>query len=122
MAQRTVIGMMAIVATVSLATDVHAHWWHQLGRSAGLGWSDGYHSRTECPPKGAAFHSAVPWQDSPPSASCPSCVPTAAGLALPPAGSTPAMPQQARTSLPATGSGPPARPAPSWSIATPIRP
>jgi len=28
-----------------------AAWPHQMGRHAGLGWSDGYHARNHCPPR-----------------------------------------------------------------------
>ncbi len=48
MSLRTLLMFVTLVTSVALSPRAHAAWWHELGRSAGLGWSDGYHSRNAC--------------------------------------------------------------------------
>jgi hypothetical protein len=43
-----VVGVLSIGAILSCA---RADWHHSLGRHLGVGWGDGYHSRTACPPR-----------------------------------------------------------------------
>lgn len=47
---------MAVVAALAFATPVQAGWLQEFNRSFGLGWSDGYHARTTCPPKRHQSH------------------------------------------------------------------
>ena len=54
---------VAVLAALTLAPPAQAGWLQELNRSFGLGWSDGYHSRTTCPPKrhhGQYYSPAVP--------------------------------------------------------------
>jgi hypothetical protein len=60
---------LAIVAVVSIVPTVRAQWHPGVGRCLGVGWGDGYHSHTACPPKGHILHhphpgsaqAPVPW-------------------------------------------------------------
>jgi hypothetical protein len=108
MMHRAMVGIVAVVATVSLAAECHAHWWQQMGRSAGLGWSDGYHSRTGCPPRGGV-----------PNYACAECqsIPAPRPLAQPQP--TPQPTEAAPRFVPAGQSS--SRAAPSWSVPTPVR-
>jgi hypothetical protein len=61
------ITLLAAVAFLALAPALQAAHSHHLGRYLGVGWSDGYHSRTACPPKRHLLHAAsqptkpLPW-------------------------------------------------------------
>jgi hypothetical protein len=124
MMRRAIVGILGIVTALTLTTGARAHWWHQMGRSAGLGWSDGYHSRTGCPPKNAQGQAGVSWHSFPASGPCPTCTP---GVPTP-AQHAPVLLQEhtARRpgftetiSAPTSTSQP--REAPSWSQPTPVR-
>ena len=41
---------VAVVAALCFVPPARAGWLQEFNRSFGLGWSDGYHSRTTCPP------------------------------------------------------------------------
>ncbi len=84
MSLRTVVMFVTLVTSVALTPTADGAWWHEFGRSAGLGWSDGYHSRTGCTKRRGA---------------CPTCQPTPAkGFEhLPPAQPSPAHAPVERT-------------------------
>jgi len=48
---RSIIRVVAVVALLSIVTIARADWTHTVGRYLGVGWSDGYHSRSACPPR-----------------------------------------------------------------------
>jgi hypothetical protein len=54
--------ILAIVTVLAIVPAASAHGPGHLGRHSGFGWSDGYHSRTACPPRRAG-------------AACPTCLP-----------------------------------------------
>lgn len=123
MTQRMFVWMVAILAMAAGVRVGQAHWWHQMGRNAGLGWSDGYHSRTGCPPPGVECRSVAPSQGIPPgvpASTCPSCEPMPARIMAQPAR---AMAKEGV--VPSATSASPAsqsRTTPSWAIPTPVRP
>ncbi len=132
MTRRAIVWIMAVLATVSIAADCQAHWWHQMGRSAGLGWSDGYHSRTGCPRQGMACN--VEWANAAPavpSFPCAKCEPTPAqrptvlantfGPAMAQPQPAPQQPTEAAQRIVPTGHRSPALTTPSWSVPTPVR-
>jgi hypothetical protein len=49
MSIRAIILLVSIVSSAALAPTARGAWWQEFGRSCGLGFSDGYHSRTGCP-------------------------------------------------------------------------
>lgn len=63
MSLRTVLLFVMLVTSVGLSPTAHGAWWHEFGRECGLGWSDGYHSRTGCTKRRSP---------------CPTCQPTPA--------------------------------------------
>ena len=50
--------LLVVVTTGSLQAD-DSFRRNALIRSLGIGWSDGYHSKTGCPPKGCAPHDVM---------------------------------------------------------------
>jgi hypothetical protein len=54
MPARLIVLLVAILAAVSFAPPARGEWMHSIGRYLGVGWSDGYHSQTACPPKHVA--------------------------------------------------------------------
>ena len=60
---RPIILLASLATVLTIAPIARAGWGNEICRSTGLGWSDGYHSRTACPPKGSlAF--CHPWGPS----------------------------------------------------------
>ena len=52
---------VALIATFALAVSAARGEWHQaVGRYLGIGWGDGYHARTNCPPKHGKFGTLPP--------------------------------------------------------------
>lgn len=43
--------VVSVVTVLTILPAAHAEFPHNCGRYLGIGWSDGYHSRTACPPK-----------------------------------------------------------------------
>jgi hypothetical protein len=70
MPRRAILPLITVVASLMLATAAQANWLNGVGRYLGVGWSDGYHSRTACPPKR-------------PGGNCPNCDPEAPWWAKP---------------------------------------
>lgn len=62
----TILPAAMFLAILTIAPTAHAHWITDLNRSLGIGWSDGYHSRTACPPRKAWWSAPGP---------CPTCGP-----------------------------------------------
>ena len=64
---RTIVPLIAILATLTALPTTAGEPLHSLGRHYGHGWSDGYHSRAACAPKrqlrqqAAPAATAVPW-------------------------------------------------------------
>jgi len=56
MARLPLLPCVAVVAVVALAQSVRGELPNSIGRHLGVGWSDGYHSRTACPPKRHTIH------------------------------------------------------------------
>jgi hypothetical protein len=52
--------LLSAVAMATFASALHAGHSHHLGRHLGVGWGDGYHARTACPPKRHFMHAAPP--------------------------------------------------------------
>jgi hypothetical protein len=52
-----VLTIVTILLIGPLTATSRAHWLNDLERWVGVGTSDGYHSRTGCPPKRAQVHS-----------------------------------------------------------------
>lgn len=63
-------GLIVLLASLAMVLTIvpaaQAGWGNEICRSLGFGWSDGYHSRTACPPKRTAFSHS--WS---PSRTCP---------------------------------------------------
>jgi hypothetical protein len=55
MLRQLVVPVVVFVAVVMAAPVARGHWLNAVGRYLGVGWSDGYHSRTACPPKPGAI-------------------------------------------------------------------
>lgn len=51
MSIRARLPLVAAVTILSIAPAARGEFPHNVGRYTGIGWSDGYHSRTACPPK-----------------------------------------------------------------------
>jgi hypothetical protein len=52
-----VLSMVTILLVAPWAATARGHWLNDLERWVGVGTSDGYHSRTACPPKRSHAHS-----------------------------------------------------------------
>jgi hypothetical protein len=96
---RTIVLIVAIVPSLLVASDAQAAWWHHFGRPAGLGWSDGYHSRSGCPRQVRRENATFPTDEN-----CPTC--------------QPAVPSQP---APAERLPIPASTRTTWRVATPVR-
>jgi hypothetical protein len=91
MSRLPLIAFGAIVAISTTAPVARAEFPHVIGRHCGIGWSDGYHSHTACPPKRHIVHhkttfapapKPVPWWAIPaeqPDTPQPEQLPTPAG-------------------------------------------
>jgi hypothetical protein len=60
MTTRLILSCVAILASVAIVPPARGEWIHSVGRYLGVGWSDGYHSHTACPPKRALKKAAAP--------------------------------------------------------------
>jgi hypothetical protein len=68
------ISAVMFMPGVRAQSGVPGHWLHGAGRHLGVGWSDGYHSRTACLPRRAAQvapRQAPPWWTIPAAESGP---------------------------------------------------
>jgi hypothetical protein len=63
---RILLATLTIAAILLAGRAAFGHGTHHVGRHCGFGWSDGYHSRTACPPRKGVHPKP-----------CPTCVPTA---------------------------------------------
>lgn len=70
MPRRAIVPLLSIVMCFSLAAAAEANWLNGVGRYLGVGWSDGYHSQSNCPPKHAGGN-------------CPNCNPSTPWWATP---------------------------------------
>jgi len=57
---------VAVMAIMAVMPRAQAEWHRSLGRTLGVGWGDGYHSRTACPPRRSVGYAvpqphAIPW-------------------------------------------------------------
>jgi len=53
MLRRTIIPLVLALAAGTFVPAARAHWFSGVGRYLGVGWSDGYHAKNACPPRGA---------------------------------------------------------------------
>jgi len=58
MARSAVTSLVVLTATLTIVPAAWGQSPNSCGRYLGIGWSDGYHSHTACPPKTHAIH---PW-------------------------------------------------------------
>jgi hypothetical protein len=56
----TILPTITVVTVLALGSTLQAGHGQAIGRYIGVGWSDGYHSRTVCPPKRHMLHAAAP--------------------------------------------------------------
>ena len=56
MTRRTILPPLAVVLTLTIVPLAQAHWFSDLGRHLGMGWSDGYHAQNDCPPQHGSAH------------------------------------------------------------------
>jgi len=70
---RLTLTIAAVGAILLVSETVHAHGLNYLHRHAGIGWGDGYHSKTACPPRRSL------WE--PPS---PACLPAGGSIYMQP--------------------------------------
>jgi hypothetical protein len=56
MLTRPLVSLVAAVAILSAVAVARGEFPHVIGRHCGIGWSDGYHSHTACPPKRHIVH------------------------------------------------------------------
>jgi hypothetical protein len=65
MRMRLILWLLAMGAFVAVVPNAHGEWHQAVGRYLGVYWGDGYHSRTNCPPKHAqhapSLPTAKPW-------------------------------------------------------------
>jgi hypothetical protein len=66
---RLILSLMATVALMHIAAHARADWHYSLGRHLGVGWGDGYHSRTACLPRRSVGYAgsqpSTPWWAAP---------------------------------------------------------
>ena len=78
MSRASHLSLLAAVLVVSTIPAARAHTPNAVGRYLGIGWSDGYHSHTACPPKQHAIQQrqvGVPIMTTSPIAPAPASVP-----------------------------------------------
>ena len=71
-------GMAVSIVTGSIGAEARADFPNSCGRYLGIGWSDGYHSHSACPPKAKVSHPrpvAVPVVVTAPVMPAPAAVP-----------------------------------------------
>ena len=57
---QSIISIVAVMLVISIAPVARAQVPFSVCRWAGIGWSDGYHSHTACPPRSHAVYRAAP--------------------------------------------------------------
>jgi len=57
---RLVVSLALAVTLASVVSAARGEWHQAVGHYLGVGWGDGYHARTNCPPKHRKFGAIPP--------------------------------------------------------------